>query len=79
MMVESKDYFLDKWKEMRESDNLLQRFKAEQFAKIITEGGRIKEFDVDLYFALVEKVVVHGEGRLMVVLLDGTEAECLIE
>ena len=79
MMVENKDYFLDKWKEMRESDNLLQRYKAEQFEKIITEGGRIKEFDVDLYFALTEKVVVHGEGRLMVVLLDGTEVECTVE
>jgi site-specific DNA recombinase len=79
MIVENKDYFLGKWKGMRESDNLLQRYKAKQFAKIITERGRIKEFDVDLYFALTEKVVVHDGGRLMVVLLDGTEVECTVE
>ena len=79
MMAENKDYFLDKWKGMRESDNSLQRYKAKQFAKIIAERGRIKEFDVELYFAMTEKVVVHGEGRLMVVLLDGTEVECTIE
>lgn len=79
MMVENKDYFLDKWKGMRESDNSLQRYKAKQFAKIIADRGRIKEFDVELYFALTEKVVVHGEGRLMVVLLDGTEVECTVE
>ena len=79
MMAENKDYFLDKWKGMRESDSSLQRYKAKQFAKIIADRGRIKEFDVELYFALTEKVVVHGEGRLMVVLLDGTEIECQIE
>ncbi|NLV82866.1 MAG: recombinase [Synergistaceae bacterium] len=79
MMAENKDYFLDRWKGMRESDNSLQRYKAKQFAKIIAERGRIKEFDVELYFALMEKVVVHGEGRLMVVLLDVTEVECIVE
>ena len=79
MMVENKDYFLAKWKELRESDNQLQRYKSKQFSKIITVAGWIKDFDVDLYFALTEKVVVYGDGRLMVVLLDGTEVECLIE
>ena len=79
MMVENKDYFIGKWKGMRESDNLLQRYKAKQFSKIITETGKINEFDVDLYFALTEKVVVHDGGRLMMILLDDTELECLIE
>ena len=63
---------------MRESNNLLQRYKAKQFAKIIAETGRIKEFEVELYFALAEKAVVHDGGRLIVPLLDGTEVECLI-
>lgn len=79
MMVENKDYFLDKWKGMRESDNLLQRYKAKQFSKIITERGQIREFDLELYFALTEKIEVFGEGRLVVSLLDGTEVECVIE
>ena len=33
----------------------------------------ISEFDVDLYFALVEKITVYDGGRLIVSLLDGTE------
>lgn len=78
-LIENKDYFLNKWKELRESDNPLRRYKARQFAKIITETGRISKFDVDLYFALTEKLVVYGEGRFMVILLDGTEVECVIE
>jgi len=78
-LVENKDYFLDKWKGLRESDNPLQRYKAKQFSKIITETGQIEEFDIDLYFALTEKVVVYDEGRLTMDLLDGSEVECLIE
>lgn len=58
---------------------MLQRYKARQFIKIISESEPIGEFDVDLYFALTEKVVVHGEGRLMMVLIDGTEVECIID
>lgn len=76
MMIENKDYFLGKWKEMRESNNLLQRYKAKQFAKIISDTEPINQFEVELYFALTEKVVVNGEGRLVVVLIDGTEIEC---
>jgi len=79
MMLENKNYFLGKWKEMRESDNALVQYKAKQFAKIITEIGRIKEFDVELYFALTEKVFVYDGGRLMVVLLDGTEVEYAVQ
>ena len=79
MMVENKDFFLDKWKELRKNDNPLQRYKAKQFSKIITETGHIKEFDIDLYFALTEKVVVHSGGRLVISLLDGTEVECTVE
>ena len=78
-LVENKDYFLDKWKELRESDNSLRRYKTKQFSNIITEEGRISNFDSDLYFALTEKIVVFGEGRLVVSWLDSTEVECFIK
>ena len=78
-MVENKDYFLDKWKGKRESENPLQRYKAKKFAKIITETEGIKDFDIDLYFAMTEKIVVYSEGRLVASLLDGAEVECSIE
>lgn len=78
-LVENKDYFLDKWKGLRESDNPLRRYKAKQFSKIIAEAGRNSGFDIDLYFALTEKIEVFGEGRLVVSLLDGTEVECVSE
>lgn len=62
-----------------ESENALVRYKARQFTEIITGARTITEFDVDLYFAITEKIVVDGGGRLVVVLLDGTEVECEME
>ncbi|ACV63051.1 Recombinase [Desulfofarcimen acetoxidans DSM 771] len=78
-LVKNKNYFFDKWKGLQESDNPLRRYKAKQFSKIITETGQIKEFDIALYFAFTEKVVLYDEGRVIVGLLDGTEVECIIE
>ena len=47
-----------------------------QFIEMIAKVEPIKGFDIDLYFAPTEKVVVHDEGRLIVGLLDGTEVDC---
>jgi len=78
MMVGNKDYFLDKWKGSLQSDNVLVRYKARQFIEIFTEAEQIKKLDVDLYFALVEKMTIY-DGRLIMSLLDGTDIECEIE
>jgi hypothetical protein len=45
------------------------------FKKLI----EIIKFDVGLYFALTEKVIVCDEGQIGNGLLDGTEVECIIE
>lgn len=78
LMIENKDYFLEKWQEGLISENLLKRYKARQFIVIITEAWRMIEFDIDLYFALVDKVMAFDGRRLVVSLLDGTEVECEI-
>ena len=44
--------------------------------EIITDAEMINVFDMDLYFALVEKITIYDGGRLIVSLLDGTEVEC---
>ena len=79
IMIESKDYFIAKWQERLVSDNLLWRYKAKQFIEIITEAEALDSFDIDLYFALVEKMTVVEENRIIVSLLDGTAVECEME
>ena len=74
--MEQKNYFISKW---RAADgNLLVRYKAKQFIEILAEAEveAISKFDVDLYFALVEKITVYDGGRLIVSLLDDTDIEC---
>lgn len=73
-MVEQKDYFLSKWRVVDGKE--LVRYKAKQFIEILVGAEVISEFDVDLYFALVEKITFYGGGRLVVSLLDGTNIEC---
>ncbi len=75
-MVENKDYFLDKWQEGLENDNLLQRHKSRQFIEIMTRAEVMIRFDINLYFALVEKMMVFDGGKVIVSLLDGTNLEC---
>lgn len=76
-IIENKDYFLEKWQ--LGSDNLLKRYKAQQFIAIMTEAEVMIEFNIDLYFSLVEKMTVYDGGRVIVSLLDGTAVECEIE
>ena len=52
---------------------------SKQLLEIITGARPITEFDIDLYFAMVEKVKVYDAGRMDVSLLDGTELECEME
>ena len=79
MMVENKEYFLEKWEKRQGNENVLMRYKSKQLLEIITGARPITEFDIDLYFAMVEKVKVYDAGRMDVSLLDGTELECEME
>jgi site-specific DNA recombinase len=77
-VVENKDYFMDKWIGMKDSEDLLIRYRAREFMKIIENAEKIDEFDIDLYFKLIEKMKVFDKGKIVLYLLDGTEIECEI-
>lgn len=76
-IVDNKDYFTNKWEETIQKGNVLQRYKANQFIEVIKEP--IEEFDIDLYYMLVEKMVVQSDKKIIVSLLDGTDVECVVE
>ena len=78
-LIEKKEYFIGKWQENLLHGNTLQRYKAGMFIQTIQDIMPITEFNVDLYFALVEKMTVYDGKRIIVGLLDGTEVECKIE
>lgn len=78
-IIENKDYFMEKWKDGLKSDNVLVRYKSKQFIKVIEKAEPIKEFDMDLFFRIIEKMTVFEGEKIIVTLLDGTEIEIVIE
>ena len=78
-IIENKDYFIEKWKENFKSKNVLVKYKAKQFIKIIEKADPIKEFDVNMFLKLIEKMTVFEGEKIIVSLLDGTEIEAVIE
>lgn len=74
-MVENKGCFIGKWRERLGSETALVRYKAKQFIQIISKAGQIDRFDINLYFAMVEKKTVYDGGKIIVSLFDGTDIE----
>jgi hypothetical protein len=58
--------------------DILKRVTAKRFIQTFSRVEPIDHFDVDLYYKLVEKIVV-CDGGLIVYLLDGSEVECRFE
>uniref|UniRef100_UPI001A8E8F47 recombinase family protein n=1 Tax=Paradesulfitobacterium ferrireducens TaxID=2816476 RepID=UPI001A8E8F47 len=77
-VVENKDYFMGKWADQCNGDDILKRVIAKRFIATFKTAKPIDRFDVDLYFKLTEKIMVY-DGKLVVSLLDGSEVECVIE
>ena len=75
-MIENKDYFMEKWKKNSKSENILVRYKANQFIKIIDNAEPIKEFNMNLFFTIIDKMTVLEGDKIIVTLLDETEIEC---
>lgn len=78
-MIENKDYFMEKWKAQMQSGNVLVRYRAREFIRIIEGAEVIGEFDLDLYYKVIEKMTVFEGNRIIVGLFDGTEVEVVIE
>jgi len=72
-IVENREYFITKWKEQLESEDVLIRVTAKRFIGVFNEATFIDEFDTELFFKFVEKIIVLDEGLLIVSLLDDTK------
>ena len=77
-LVENKGHFMEKWQEMLQSEDLLKKVTAKRFISVFENAVPLTCFDVDLYFMLVEKIIVYGGSRLVVGFLDGMEVEVSI-
>lgn len=45
---------------------------------MIVDAESINEFDLELYFKIIEKMIVFEENKIIVTLIEGTHIEVLI-
>ena len=64
---------MEKWWSLQSGEDILKAITAKRFIQIFYIAEPIDKFDVDLYFKLVEKIMVNDAGRLIVSLFDGSE------
>lgn len=73
-VIKSRDFFMSKWKRQTQEGDALSRLTARRFIDVFKATEPIEEFVTNLYFKIVEKIVVYKD-RLVVGLLDGSEME----
>lgn len=78
-MIENKDFFMEKWKGNLKSENALVRYKSKQLIGILKNAEPIQDFNIDLFYSIIEKMTVFEGEKIIVTLLDGTELEVVIE
>ncbi|EPR07976.1 recombinase family protein [Ruminiclostridium papyrosolvens] len=78
-VLENREHFMSKWNEQINGEDILKRVTTKRFVDIFKDAETLQQFDTELYFKMVEKVLAFGDSRLIVGLLDGTEIECGIE
>lgn len=75
-LVVNRDSFLKRWKKQRQSENLLECYRAERFIEY-TEGTEpLTEMNTSFMLKTLDYIKVFEDGKLVVVFLDGTEIEC---
>ena len=77
-ILENKEYFIEKGELKKASGDVLQKYKSHHLMKIIEKATPLKQFDIDIYFKVVEKMTVNDGNIIILTLLDGTEIECKI-
>lgn len=61
------------------SENALVRYKLKQLIEMLKKAEPIQDFNIDLFYSIIEKMTVLDGEKNIVTLVEGTEIECEIE
>lgn len=78
-ILENRDYFWQKWEKQKESENLLEVYRAMDFQELVKRGKPLEKMETDFMLRVLDHIKVFEDGTLMVVFLNGTEIECKSE
>ena len=74
-LVNNKEDFIEKWKEVSNND-LLKKYRADQLIQLVKKIGLLTAFNSELMQSVLESITVFEDGKLVARLLEGTELEC---
>lgn len=74
-ILENREYFIEKRKDQKQSENLLKGYRAERFIELVIGGEPIQKLETDFMLKTLDHIKVFEDGTLMVVFLGGTEIE----
>mgnify|MGYP003277150320 CR=1 FL=1 len=77
-ILENKEFFLRKWAEQENSEDLLEVYRAKDFRMLIRKDGSDVEKQIDFVLQVLNCINVHKNGMLKLVFMDETviEIEC---
>ena len=78
-LLENKQHFLEKWQQELEQGDELKRYRLRDFIDILEETDRVDTFEENLFFRLIENLMIQNKKKIIIKLLEGTEIACEVE
>lgn len=75
-ILDNREACFEKWNRQKDSDNLLEAYRAEQFIEYTEDTTPVDNFETDFMLKVLDHIKVFEDGMLEVVFLDGTKIEC---
>lgn len=74
-LVDNKDNLRTKWEKQLSDEDLLVKFRAEQFIEHFENAKQIEVFEPDVMFKLLDHITVYPSGKIEYKFFDGTVVE----
>lgn len=77
ILLDNKQYFLDKWQQDLVEADELKAYRLKEFKEILEQADKLQQFNEDLCMQMLESIkVVDAKGKFVIVLLDGSSMSC---
>jgi len=75
-LIENRDEIRSRWETHAEFGNLLEQYRAVQFADLTENTKYITNFEIDFMLKTLNHITVFESEKLVVTFMDGIEIEC---
>ncbi len=77
ILIDNKQYFLDKWQQDLVEADELKTYRLKEFKEILEQADKLQQINEDLCMQMLESIkVVNAKEEFVIVLLDGSSMSC---